>query len=74
MVREAEEPGLTDPRRPRPVINRLDGRTPFFETEEREDLFAALDHIVLEAEAVHGQDLAWARESLASGVEAVRDW
>ncbi|MGP4021954.1 hypothetical protein [Actinomadura sp. 3N407] len=56
------------------AFNTLDGRVPFIETEEREDLFAALDHIVDEAEAAHGPDLAWARESLESGVNAVRDW
>ncbi|MEU8797356.1 hypothetical protein [Spirillospora sp. NPDC048819] len=56
------------------AFNRLDDRTPFIETEEREDLFAALDHIVDEAEAAHGPGLAWARESLISGVEDVRDW
>ncbi|WUI00647.1 hypothetical protein OHR68_02175 [Spirillospora sp. NBC_00431] len=56
------------------AFNRLDGRSPFIETVEREDLFDALVHIVREAEAVHGPDLAWAQDSLISGVEAVRDW
>ncbi|MFG2085199.1 hypothetical protein [Spirillospora sp. NPDC048824] len=56
------------------AFNRLDGRAPFIETEEREELFAALDRIVDEAEAAHGADLAWARVSLESGVESVRDW
>lgn len=56
------------------AFNKLDQPTPFIETEEREDLFAALDHIVHEAASSLGPDLAWAQDSLISGVESVRDW
>ena len=45
----------------------------FIETEEREDIFGILDHIVQEAAAALGLDLAWARDSLTSGVESVRN-
>ena len=55
-------------------FNELDARTSFIETVEREELFSALDFIVTEAEGTLGQNLAWARESLASGVESVREW
>ncbi|GAA4624570.1 hypothetical protein GCM10023196_025240 [Actinoallomurus vinaceus] len=55
-------------------FNALDARTPFIETVEREELFAALDFIMTEAEHTLGRDLPWARESLLSGVDSVRDW
>ncbi|MFI0444059.1 hypothetical protein [Actinomadura sp. 6N118] len=56
------------------TFNQLDHRTGFIETVEREELFAALDHIIDEAEALHGPGLEDARTSLTSGVESVRDW
>jgi hypothetical protein len=56
------------------AFNRLDGRVPFIETAEREELFAALDLIIAHAQATTGKDLAAARHSLIDGVEAARDW
>lgn len=56
------------------AFNRLDGRVPFIETEEREELFDALDLIIANAQATTGKDLAAARQSLIDGVEAARDW
>ncbi|MFE7331240.1 hypothetical protein ACFU8W_41255 [Streptomyces sp. NPDC057565] len=56
------------------AFNRLDRRSGFIETVEREELFAALDHIVKETEALHGPGLEDARDSLIFGVESVRDW
>lgn len=56
------------------AFNRLDRRSGFIETVEREELFAALDHIMAEAEALHGLGLGDARDGLISGVESVRDW
>lgn len=56
------------------AFNQLDHRAGFIETIEREELFAALDHIVNEAEALHGPGLEDARDSLISGAESVRDW
>ncbi|MER7171274.1 hypothetical protein [Streptomyces mesophilus] len=56
------------------AFNRLDRRSGFIETVEREELFEALDHIVQEAEAHHGPLPRAARDSLISGVEGVRDW
>ncbi|MEU1597890.1 hypothetical protein ABZ468_34900 [Streptomyces sp. NPDC005708] len=56
------------------AFNQLDRRSGFIETVEREELFAALDHIVNEAEALYGPGLEDARDSLISGAESVRDW
>jgi hypothetical protein len=56
------------------AFNKLDGRSPFIETEEREELFAALDAIVTEAEEGLDVRSSGAREDLLSGVESVRDW
>jgi hypothetical protein len=56
------------------AFNALDGRNPFIETEEREELFAALDLIIDDAERVAHKDLSRARARLSAGVEAVRDW
>jgi hypothetical protein len=56
------------------AFNRLDGRTPFIETEEREELFAALDLIIGDAGAKTGKNLAAARQALIDGVEAARHW
>jgi hypothetical protein len=56
------------------AFNQLDGRAPFIETEEREELFAALDLIIGDAEAATGGNLAAARQSLIDGVEAARNW
>jgi hypothetical protein len=56
------------------AFNRFDGRAPFIETEEREELFAALDQIIADAQATTGTNLTAARQSLIDGVEAARDW
>ncbi|MBO0818647.1 MAG: hypothetical protein J2P30_26225 [Actinobacteria bacterium] len=56
------------------AFNRLEGRAPFIETEEREELFAALDLIVTDAEASTGKNLAAARQSLIAGFEQARQW
>jgi hypothetical protein len=56
------------------AFNVLDDREPFIETEEREELFAALDLIIDHAERTTNKVLADAKERLAAGVEAVRDW
>jgi hypothetical protein len=56
------------------AFNALDGRRPFIETEEREELFAALDLIIDHAERATDKDLSHARERLSAGVEAVRNW
>ncbi|MCT9933075.1 hypothetical protein N5079_22970 [Planotetraspora sp. A-T 1434] len=55
-------------------FNELDRRTRFIATDEREELFAALDFIVSDAEATLGLALGAVRGSLAAGVDAVRDW
>jgi hypothetical protein len=57
------------------AFNKLDGgRDPFIETEEREELFDALDAIVNDAEAEYGRTLDATRRHLIPGVEDVRDW
>ncbi len=56
------------------AFNRLDGRSPFIETEEREELFAALDKVMAESELEFGRSLAAERLALLSGVEDARDW
>lgn len=57
------------------AFNRLDaGRSPFIETEEREDLFVALDAAVVAAEARHGRPFVGAREALRDGVDQLREW
>lgn len=57
------------------AFNRLDGkRNPFIETEEREELFAALDAAVTAAELEAGQEFGAARDLLYEGVERVRSW
>lgn len=56
------------------AFNKLDGRVPFIETVEREELYDVLAAIVTDAETSQGRDFAWAKESLASGVDDVRDW
>ncbi|MFE4194765.1 hypothetical protein ACFRJ9_02775 [Paenarthrobacter sp. NPDC056912] len=56
------------------AFNRLDGRSPFIETEEREELFAVLDKVVVEFELELGRSLAAERLALLSGVEDARDW
>lgn len=56
------------------AFNKLDGRAPFIETEEREELFGALDLIIADAQATTGKNLAAARQSLIDGVEAARHW
>jgi hypothetical protein len=57
------------------AFNQLDGtRNPFIETEEREELFAALDAIVAASEDAAGRGFPSAREHLIAGVESVRNW
>jgi len=56
------------------AFNKLDDRTPFIETEEREELFAALDLIIADAQATTRKDLTAARQSLIDGAEAARNW
>ncbi|WOX20046.1 hypothetical protein [Streptomyces solicathayae] len=77
----ADEPTAVRPKRLEEIgraygeeFNRLDRRSGFIETVEREELFAALDHIVNETDVPHGPDFGEARDSLISGVESVRDW
>ncbi len=56
------------------AFNRLDGRSPFIETEEREELFAALNTVITEREVELGRSLVAERSALLSGVEGARDW
>ena len=56
------------------AFNKLDARAPFIETEEREELFDALDLIIADARAATRRDLASARQSLIEGAEAARNW
>jgi hypothetical protein len=56
------------------AFNKLDGRAPFIETEEREELFDALHLIIGDAEAKTGKNLTAARQSLIDGAEAARNW
>jgi hypothetical protein len=57
------------------AFHRLDGdRNPFIETEEREELFDALNAIVDFTEAQSGRAFDGSREHLIAGVEAVRNW
>lgn len=56
------------------AFNRLDGRSPFIETEEREELFDALNTVMAERELELGRSLMAERSALLSGVEGARDW
>ena len=57
------------------AFNRLDGtRSPFIETEEREELFSALSATVAAAESLHRRTFPHAADALAAGAEAVRAW
>jgi hypothetical protein len=57
------------------AFNQLDGtRNPFIETEEREELFEALNAIIDDAEAEYGRTFDTTRQHLIAGVESVRDW
>lgn len=56
------------------AFNRLDSRAPFIETVEREELFAALDLIIADAQATTGKDLTAARQNLIDGADAARNW
>lgn len=57
------------------AFNQLDRtRHPFIETEEREELFEAINAIVDEAEGEYGQTFSTARRDLIAGVEGARDW
>ncbi|MEU6424259.1 hypothetical protein ABZ860_00060 [Microbispora sp. NPDC046973] len=55
-------------------FNLLNSKTLFIETVEREELFAALDAMVGDAEAALGVLLRSARDALTAGVDAVREW
>lgn len=56
------------------AFNKLDGTRPFIETDEREELIAALQLIVNDYEAALMEDLSSARDSLVDGVNEARDW
>ncbi|GAA0901496.1 hypothetical protein [Virgisporangium aurantiacum] len=57
------------------AFNQLDGTAdPFIETEEREELFGALDAIVDHAQAQHGRTFDAARQHLTAGADGVRNW
>lgn len=57
------------------AFNRIDGtRAPFIETEEREELLAALAAAVRAAESLHGRQFPHATDALVHGVDAVRQW
>jgi hypothetical protein len=57
------------------AFNQLDGtRNPFIETEEREELFAALNAMIDDAETEYGRTFDGSRRHLIAGVESVRDW
>lgn len=57
------------------AFNQLDGtRNPFIETEEREELFEALNVIVNDAEVEYGRTFDTTRQHLIAGAERVRDW
>jgi hypothetical protein len=54
------------------AFNRLDSRRWFIETEEREDLFAALARIA--HEIAGASDVDTVKRALWHGVESIRDW
>ncbi|OLT10487.1 hypothetical protein BJF79_26025 [Actinomadura sp. CNU-125] len=56
------------------AFNEFDRRAGFIETVEREELFEALHRIATDAGAEHGLEPDGTFDSLASGVESVRDW
>ncbi|MEI2278281.1 hypothetical protein OHC50_12510 [Paenarthrobacter ilicis] len=56
------------------AFNRLDGRSPFTETKEPEELFAALDNVMAESELELGRSLVAEWLALLSGVEGAREW
>jgi hypothetical protein len=57
------------------AFNQLDRtRHPFIETEEREELFEAINAIVDEAEGEYGRTFSTARRDLIAGVDGARDW
>ena len=57
------------------AFNRIDGnRAPFIETEEREELLAALAATVPAAESLHRRQFPLATDALIQGVDAVRQW
>jgi len=56
------------------AFNALDRRAPFIETEERDELFAALDLIVNDAEAMTGKSHTAARHKLMAAVDQARQW
>lgn len=57
------------------AFNRLDGnQSPFIETVERDDLYAALDQIVRDAGALSESETARVIAALAAGVDDVRNW
>lgn len=57
------------------AFNKLDGtRSPFIETDERDELVDALDATVDVAEATLGCSFPQARSQLRAGLESVRTW
>ncbi|MEV0291877.1 hypothetical protein AB0H36_47835 [Kribbella sp. NPDC050820] len=56
------------------AFNRLDARSPFIETEEREELYAALEAVLDESEQATGRALSAERTALLAGVDDERDW
>lgn len=56
------------------AFNRLDGRSPFIETEEREELYTALEAVLDESEQATGRALSTERAALLTGVDDVREW
>ena len=56
------------------AFNRLDRRSPFIETEEREEFLAALQSVVTEREQDLGRSLSAERTALIAGVDEARSW
>jgi hypothetical protein len=56
------------------AFNRLEGRAPFIETEEREELYGALAAVLDEAARTTGRSLSAEEAALFSGVDESRQW
>lgn len=56
------------------AFNRVDGRSPFIQTEEREELFAALDKVIAEVKLELSRPLAAEPLALLTGVDVARNW
>jgi hypothetical protein len=54
------------------ALNKIDARSTFIETLEREDLFAALGFLA--GELASGSDVEVVKAALQKGTDAVRDW